>query len=308
MIENFNVTKNSSSENYADVKKYIGVASINVLAVNPNNATLRMYGWQIPEDADEPKYVTTNNDGKKSARVRFLVQLNELKDKPVIPLDFWIQPDFRFTSDPEKSKCQIIDAFGRTAYATKQEYKEHAIPRYANGLASISSDYKACHVGEENLVKFIMKLLNVTPLKMFVKASNQWVDSKNPGRLTIDDWGALCNGDVSEINGYLKLQPDNRVKVILGIKTSDDNKTYQTFLASAYLGNGSRVDITTGEYVAARKALDKDREYADQNNKPYPFIYSAVPVKEWAPAATEVSDNSNEVDMPDFEDDMPFRD
>lgn len=304
MIENFNVTKNGSSENYVDYKKYIGVASVSVLAVNPSNSTLAMYGWQIPEDAEEPKYVTVNNDGKRSARLRFLVQLHDLKEKPVIPLDFWIQPDVRFNSD--QTKCQIIDDFGRTAYATKQEYKDHAIPRYSNGLASISSNYKACHVGEENLVKFIMKLLNVTPLKMFVKASNEWVDSKNPGRLTIDDWGALCIGNVSEINGYLKLQPDNRVKVILGVKTDENNRTYQTFLASTYLGNGSRVDITTGEYAAARKAIDKDREYADQNGKPYPFIYSAAPVKEWKQEATEVSDSTTTEDMPAFEDDLPF--
>ena len=197
MIENVNASKNASSENYSDVKKYIGVASIKVLCVNPNNNALRMYGWQIPEDAEEPKYVTVNNEGKKSARVRFLVQIQDLDDKPVIAMDFWIRPDIQFNK--EQTKCQIIDSFGRTAYATKAEVQGHKIPQYTNGLAQISSDYKPAHVGEESLVMFIMKLLNVTPLKMFVKASNQWVDSKNPGRLTIDRWDKLCNGEVQEL-------------------------------------------------------------------------------------------------------------
>ena len=308
MIENFNATKNSSSENYVETKKYTGVASINVLSVNPSNNTLRMYGWQIPEDAEEPKYVTTNNEGKKSARVRFLVQIQDLSDKPVIALDFWIRPDIQFNKD--QTKCQVIDSYGRTAYATKAEVQSHSIPQYSNGPAQIASDYKPAHVGEEALIAFIMKYLNVTPLKTFIKASNTWVDSKNPGRLTIDRWNDLCNGNVNEVKEYLKLQPDNRVKVILGIRTTDDNKSFQTFLSSTFISNGARVDITTGEYSSARKAIDRWAEYHSGSS------FSAEPVKEWSQSATEVVDNSLS-DMPNFndpaytaevEDDLPFRD
>lgn len=312
MIENFNASK-TVNENYVDYKKYIGVASISVLAVNPSNSTLAMYGWNIPEDAEEPRYVTTNNEGKRSARVCFLVQLHDLKDKPVIMLNFWVRPEIQFNGD--QSKCQIIDPFGRSAYATKSEVQTRSIPQYSNGLANISSDYKPAHVGEETLVKFIMKLLNVTPLQMFSKTKNEWVPTKNPGRLTIDNWGNICNGDVSEVREYLKLQPENRVKVVLGIRTTDDNKSYQTFLPSLFIGNGARVDITTGEYTSARKAIDKDREWADNNGKNYPFIYSAAPVKEWVESATEVSDNSGSESVPETNeasffdntvDDLPF--
>lgn len=307
MIENFNASKNSSSENYVDVKKYIGVASVNVLAVNPNNNTLRMYGWQIPDDADEPTYVTVNNEGKKSARVRFLVQIQDLDDKPVVGLDFWIRPDVQFNKD--QTKCQIIDAYGRTAYGTKSEIQGHKVPQYSNGPANISSDYKPAHVGEESLVLFLMKYLNVTPLQMFSRVSNKWEATKNPGRLTIDNWGKLCNGDVTEIREYLKLQPENRVKVVLGIRSTDDNKNYQTFLSSAFIGNGSRVDITSGEYTAARKAIDKWNEYHSGSS------FSAAPVKEWSQSATEVTDQSENGDMPNFDspeytrtdvDDLPF--
>lgn len=309
MIENFNATKNGSSENYVETKKYEGVASVNVLAVNPNNNTLRMYGWQIPDDAEEPKYVTTNNEGKRSARVRFLAQIQDLDDKPVISLDFWIRPEIQFNKD--QTKCQVIDSFGRAAYATKAEVQGHLIPQYANGPAQIASDYKPSHVGEEALIAFIMKYLNVTPLKMYVKASGQWVDSKNPGRLTIDHWDRICNGDVSEIEGYIKLQKENRVKVVLGIRTTDDNKNYQTFLPTIFISNGARVDIATGEYTAARKAIDRWNEYHSGST------FSAAPVREWKQAASDVVDNSNTEDMPDFSDaayhatvadDLPFED
>lgn len=309
MIENFNATKNSSSENYVETKKYEGVASINVLAVNPSNNTLRMYGWQIPDDAEEPKYVTTNNEGKRSARVRFLAQIQDLDDKPVISLDFWVRPEIQFNKD--QTKCQVIDSFGRTAYATKAEVQGHLIPQYSNGPAQIASDYKPAHVGEEALIAFIMKYLNVTPLQMFNRTTNQWTPTKNPGRLTIDHWDRICNGDVSEIEGYIKLQKENRVKVILGIRTTDDNKNYQTFLSSTFIGNGARVDITTGEYASARKAIDRWAEYHSGSS------FSAAPVREWKQTATDVMDNSAVGDMPDFSDaayhatvadDLPFED
>lgn len=315
MIENVNASKNSSSsESYVDVKKYMGVASVNVLrnGINPSNATLRLYGWQIPEDAEEPKYVTLNNEGKKSARVRFLVQIQDLEDKPVIALDFWIRPDIVFNRD--QTKCKVIDSFGRTAFGTKSELQAHKIPMYSNGPALISSDYKPCHVGEEELVRFIMKYLNVTPLKVFDKNTQQLVDAKHPGRMTIDHWDRLCNGDVSELEEYMKMQPDNRVKVILGIRTTDDNKSYQTFLNTVFLGNGSFVDKNTGEYAAARKAIDKYNE----GRTTTAYMFAATPVKEWIQVATEVKDNSEVVeDMPDFSSpeffkddptDMPFPD
>ena len=56
MIENFNKT---DSQEFVDYKKYIGVGSVNILCVNPNNAKLAMYGWNVPDEADEPKYIVT---------------------------------------------------------------------------------------------------------------------------------------------------------------------------------------------------------------------------------------------------------
>ena len=307
MISNTSVSKNPSTGEFVDIRKYIGVASVHVLAINPNNAKLRSYGWQIPEGAEEPKYVTHDNEGRKSARVRLLVQIQDLDEKPVISLDFWVRPDVMFNKD--NTKCKIIDSFGRTAYGTKTEVQSHQIPQYSNGPANISSDYKPCHVGEEELVAFLMKYLNVTPLQIFDRAKKTWIPTKSPGRLTFDNWKALCDGDVSEVAQMIALQPDNRVKVILGIRTTDDNKSYQTFLPTTFIGNGSIPDRNTGEYTTARKAIDKWMEGHPNNTTDF----SALPVKEWTVSATEVKESQVE-DLPEFSstpavesvDDLPF--
>lgn len=294
MIENNNASKLPSTKEIVDIKKFIGVASVNVLAVNPKNDKLRTFGWRVPEDAKEPEYVTTTSDGKRSARVRFLVQVQDLDDKPVIALDFWIRPEVMVNKDASKAK--IIDSFGRTAWGTKQEIQAHQIPQYSKSLAQISSDYKLCHVGEEELITFLMKYLNVTPLRTYSSKTDEWIPSKNPGRLTIDHWDWLCNGNVSELADYLSREPENRVKVILGVRNTDDNKTYQTFLSDTFIGNGALPDKHTGEYVTARKAID--RYFEGRRNSPYSF--SAKPIQEWGVSATNVKDNTENEDLPDF--------
>lgn len=296
MITNTNVSKEPSNGTFVDVKKYIGVGSVNVLAINPSNAKLRQYGWNIPDSQDEPKYVIIGEDGRKSARVRFLVQVQDLKDKPIVSMDFWVRPDITLNSDG--TKCKIIDAFGRTAWGTKEEVKAHKVPEYGGGPANISSTYKPCHIGEEELVNFLMKYLNVTPLQVF--RDGNWVKTNEPGTLTIDNWQAICDGNITEIANYVSLMPDNKVKVAFGIRTSEDNKSYQTFLNTRYFGNGTRPNFD-GEYDAAKKAIERFQK--DRPNAPVTF--SAEPIKEWNVTATEVKESE---DMPlfDAKDDLPF--
>ena len=303
MIANSNVSKESSGVEYVDIKKYVGVASVNILALNPNNEKLRKYGWSIPEDAKEPEYVTTDSEGKKSARVRFLVQIQDLEEKPIVTMDFWIRPDVQFNKD--RTKCKIIDKYGRTAFGTKEEVQGKQIPMYSNGPAQIDKEYKFCHVGEEELVQFLMKYLNITPLSIFNRAKNAFVPTTNPGILTIDHWDWLMNGKMDELAGYIAMQPDNKVKVVFGIRNTDDNKSYQTFLNGTFLSNGSFADKMSGEYAAARKAIDRWLEYHTNGAT----TFSASPVKEWTVSATNVPETTNEVgDMPDFDDEdkLPF--
>jgi len=290
MIDNTNTTNNGTSE--SSIKKYIGVASINIVAINPNNEKLRKYGWQIPEGADEPTYTAEiERDGKKvkTCRVRFLVQMKDFDVTPVIPIDFWVHNEYDVNKDG--NKCRIIDSYGRTAWATKDDVRAKRIPQYSNGPASISEGYSLCHVGEDKLIAFLFKYLNITPYRVFDRTKNEMVESKNPGRLTIDDWTKLCNGDVSEIAEYVALQPDNCVKVILGIRTTEDNKTYQTFFSDGYLSNGSFVDPGSGEYAQARKLIDKFMESYQGAS----LQFSSKPVSEWTETATEVKDNSNDL-------------
>lgn len=304
MIENVNASRNAASVDF-DIRKFIGVASLNIVAINPNNATLKKFGWHVPENAEEPNYIfTQDKNGKpvKGCRLRFLCQIMDFDEKPIVALDFFCRESY--SANKDNTKFKIIDQFGRTAWATKDEIKAKSIPQYASGPANIATPYTVCHEGEEELVTFLFKYLNITPFRIYDRNSGSYVNSKNPGKLTIDNWATLCNGNVSEIKQYVSMQPENRVKVVLGIRTNEENnKTYQTFLNTAYLGNGNAPDNATGEYIGARKAIDKYLE--GKNNLSVSF--AATPVKEWVEKPTEVKDNAS--DMPsssEFENDLPF--
>lgn len=313
MIENANASKQPSGGEFADIKKYIGVASVNIVAINPNNEKLRQYGWNIPADAPDPEYVKTiEKDGKqqKMTRIRFLVQIQDLEDKPVTYMDFLCKPEFSQNNpaDDKPKKWKIIDAYGRTAWGTKEEIEGKRIPQYAKGPANISTPYKICHPGEEEIIKFLYKYLNITPLQVYDKVRGTWMNSKNPGRLTIDDWKAVCEGNVKELAYYASQQPSNCVKVVFGVQTTPDNKIYQTFLNTGYIGNGASPDLTTGTYGSAQTLIDK---YYDGRERP-DYTFSAAPVKEWTATATAVSDSSAS-DIPsldytsdDSEDRLPF--
>lgn len=310
MIENVNASKEASTEAFVEIKKYIGVASINVLAVNPGNAILRKFGWAIPEDAEEPTYYRDIEvDGKTIRRqqVCLLVQIQDLEDKPVIRMNFTIGKEAR--TNKEGTKCQIIDQFGRTAWATKEEFQAKKIPVYSNGQpANISSPYRICHYGEGELVTFLFKYLNITPMRIFDRQQNLWIPTKNPGKLMFDNWEALCMGNMTEFTSYLALQPDNKVKVVLGVHQTENNRSYQTFLKDGYIGNGARADFNTGEFAQARKLIDKLAERGQAQDS-----YMATPVKEWKTEATQVEEPKTMFDSEgnfqlNDDDDLPFGD
>lgn len=252
-------TNNTQTQEFNERPRYIGVASLNIVCVNPNNESLRKLGWNIRQDADEPSYKIekTQPDGstKMLTKVRFMCRIQEFNDKPVVPIDFIIGQDVRVNTD--RTKCEIIDQYGRTAWGTKDEILKKTIPTYSTGQkANIDQNYKYCHVGEDKLIAFLMKYLGCAPFEKYNRITGKYERVQNPGKLTIDNWKMLCDGDTSEITSYVASRPDNCVKVILGIQHTEDNKTYQTYINDTFLNNNIPFDRTTGKYTFAQKVID----------------------------------------------------
>ena len=142
-------------------KRYVGVASVKVLAVNPN-----MKEWNELTGGNmqnEPEYVSTNNEGVKQARIVLLVKPDVNKTiggiDTVIPVTFWFRK--LPVQGSQSGKYQIIDKYGRTAWATEEEVKNKTIPQYSNGPANIDADYRRVVAGEEAFTNFLKAHLGV---------------------------------------------------------------------------------------------------------------------------------------------------
>lgn len=293
---------------FPNAPKFVGVGSINVKAVNPDNETLKMYGWTIPDGSDEPKYVfDTDKDGNpsSSARVCLLVQIQDCEDKPIVNMQFWVRPDVLTSNKDGVQKAKIIDNYVRTAWATKEEIQTKNIAKFGNGREKVDNNFRFCHGGEAEILAFLQKYLGCTPYEVFDKNTNSYVKAKNPSIVNFDDWNSLCSGDVKELVENLSSKPNNRVKVIFGVQITPDNKVYQTFITDTYINNGCTPDRNTGEYPAARKAIDKYMAYQNNSNNANTFVFSAAPVKKWETTASTVADNSDVPTIPGMEEDNP---
>ena len=310
MIGSTNVSKSPAT--IVELPKYSGVASVHIVAINPNNDQLRKLGWNIPEGAEEPVYTSTvtKDDGtiRRTARVRFMVQIKDFEDNPVIPLDFWISPEVLTNRD--RTKGMVIDQYGRTAWASNDDIANMIVPNYSNGPARLSVPYKRAHRGEEDLVLFLRRYLMCAPFERYDYNTKTYVRNTNPGVLTIDNWEVLCNGNAAEIKDYVSRQPSNCVKVILGIKHGEDNKDRQIFIPNMFISNG--VGPSNGIYTAASNAIQKlkldgyhnDCEYSDKPVEPY-VIKPTTVVEDTADEAAFEDDTFTPGESVD---DLPFGD
>lgn len=273
--------KVAQSTEAVEIKRYVGVAPVKVLAVNPNKATLEKYFNTTLEN--EPTY-TGDNDGIKYARIDFLVQTDAEKCgvDMITRLSFYIRDEKRYNRD--KTKIQVIDEYGRTAWVTADEFKEKRIPIYSNGsAANISNNYRACLNGEEYLTNFVRTYLNIPNVMRYV--NNTWIMIENPSDAecrfdNIKDW---FDGKFTDIKDINTLMPENKVKVLFGVKNAENGNQYQDFYNRMFLSNG------TSRY----ERLQKDVTTSLQNGS-YPNTeFEVCAIKEYVVNATPIVDNNN---------------
>lgn len=286
-----------SSEEGAQLKRYIGVASVKVLGVNPTKTQLEDF-YKTTID-NEPNYLgEVENDDKKikTVRVDFIVKVAEGKYKDaegndidlINRITFFIRNEYKFNRD--KTKVQVIDKYGRTAWPTIEEAKNHVIPTVGSGnQARIDSGYRPAFVGEEELTEFLKTFLNIPSVE---KWSNRQIvgliDNPDDALSRLEHITDYFSGNISEIADIVKFQPENKVKVLFGIKTTESNKKYQDVYTRMFLRNGN------SDY----SKLDGDVKAA-QNAGAYPnTVFEVCDLHEYVETPTNFSNIDDGNDMP----------
>lgn len=234
----FNKANNSVEAGESNIKRYWGVAPVKIIAVNPTKAELeKIYNTTLEKEPEYCSIQDVNGSKIHSARIDFIVQTDKAKTGVdfITKVTFFVQKTLN--SNKDQTKCQIMDKYGETAWATLEEIKEKKIPQYANGPASIDKDYHAVCRGEVELTNFIRTYLCLEGSKIWDSSVSAMVNNPKKEEGCLDKIKDYFDGDFTELKEIIKILPDNKVKVLFGVKSSEDNKQYQTTYTRLFLRN-----------------------------------------------------------------------
>ncbi len=269
-------SKGNVSTEGAQIKRYVGIASVYVKGVNLSLEEIdKFYGRESDPERTMKPYVDSENG---RVRIDFFVEADpkstlhpdiEFKSK----VTFFLSKEAKVNKDGTKK--QIIDKYGRTAWATQAEIDAHQIPMYSNGPANIDANYRIAHDGEEDLIKFLIAYLAIDPVQKYV--DGKWVMvSNDPAVLenceaSLDHIDDYFKGDFKELKEIINLQPTNKLKVLFGINKNDQGVMYQNAYTRMFLKNKA----TT--YSSIEKNLNEAKL-----NGAYPnAVFSVAPLHEY---------------------------
>ena len=283
--------KAQESKEAPEIKRYTGVGSVFVMGVNPTKAELeKIYDRELDKD---PEYIT-EKDGVVSARIDFIIKTDaaakcnnniELTTK----ISLFIRKEYRFNKD--KTKVQVIDKYGRTAWVTKEQAQNHEIPVYSNGKpANLDKDYRPAYAGEEDVTNFIKTFLGIPNVEKWVKNEETGkrevvglVDNPQDCECRLENIEDYFKGKFTELKDAINMMPNNKVKVLFGVRTTDDNKQYQDVYTKMFLSNA------TSSYDRLSKDV-QDRK----DNGSYPNTeFIIADLQEYTVEATNFNTNTN---------------
>ena len=288
------ISKGNASKEAQEFKRYIGVCPVFVKAVNPNKEEHEKLFNTTLEEA--PIYVQDKEDAEgnsyKNVRISVVMQPDVEKigfEMPLITMPLFVTNQKQFGA--KSGKYQVVDKYGRFAWATEAEISAKDIPTNSNGKkADISNDYRIAYVGEEALTKFIRAFLYIPEITVWDNNEQCRVPNTKDKpeececRLDVETFEKLFKGDFSEIKEILGFQPNNKVKVCLGVRTdANSGKLFQSVYTKKFISNAAT------NYSSLDKMLQADASYAAENNKVLNTEYSAETVHEYSITPTNFS-------------------
>ena len=288
------ISRGNASKEAQEFKRYIGVCPVFVKAVNPNKVEHEKLFNTTLEEA--PVYVQDKEDAEgnsyKNVRISVVMQPDVEKigfEMPLITMPLFVTNQKQFGA--KSGKYQVVDKYGRFAWATEAEISAKEIPTNSNGKkADISNDYRIAYVGEEALTKFIRAFLYIPEITVWDNNEQCRVPNTNDKpeececRLDVETFEKLFKGDFSEIKEILGFQPNNKVKVCLGVRTdANSGKLFQSVYTKKFISNAAT------NYSSLDKMLQADASYAAENNKVLNTEYSAETVHEYSVTPTNFS-------------------
>lgn len=258
---------NGTPKEIKTYKKYVGLFTANVVAVNPTKNELeKLLGTTIDKD---PEYTGTNNEGNKKVTLSFW--LKEANLGVLFNVRFNLEDKTMISST---GKTQFINSAGQTSYAQDKSQ----VPEF---LTENGRSVKPAKKGEELLCKFLRKWLNNLPY-----------DDPNT-EIVIDDWKALFNGNTKELRSAIETFKTQEVGAMATIRTGDDGKEYQSVYSYEFLPAFAIRSLF--ENGKAYKTYDSFVEKVNDEKYGCKDHYELGPLKEYDPTLNVVNTSNSSI-------------
>lgn len=295
------IARGNESKEAQEFKRYIGVAPVFIKAVNPDKAQHEsLFNTQLEEAPNYLGKIEVDGNDVQNARIQIVFKPDVEKigfEMPLITMAMFIQNRPRVGT--ASGKTQVIDKYGRTAWASPEELESHAVPMYSNGPADIDKDYRPAYVGEEELMEFVKAYLCIPSITVWDGNLKRMVP--NPKikpeecECRFDNLEKIFKGDFSEIRDALGFQPTNKVKVLLGVRTdAESGRLYQAVYTRKFLRNAAT------NYSSLDKEVQEMINNAMANGRTLNTEYQVVPVHEYSvePTNFTATDTAPSGDVP----------
>lgn len=294
------ISRGNVSKEAQEFKRYIGVCPVFVKAVNPNKAEHEKLFNTTLEEA--PVYVQDKEDAEgnsyKNVRISVVMQPDVKKigfEMPLVTMPLFVSNQKQFGT--KSGKYKVVDKYGRFTWATESEIQSKTTPTYTDKETGETKKFdidmtsaRVSYVGEEELTDFIKTFLCIPSITKWdndeecMVPNNDVKPEECECRLEAESFEKLFKGDFSEIKEILGFQPNNKVKVCLGVRTdANSGKLFQSVYTKKFMSNAST------NYNSLDKMLQADASYAAENNKVLNTEYSAETVHEYSVTPTNFS-------------------
>lgn len=274
-------TQESKEAGESSFKRYVGLGSTYVKGVQPTKKEIdEFFGF---ESQAEPEYLKDTDNGKE-VHITFLLQTDpetnngiELKSRAMFTLR--MAPDY----NKDQTKVRVLDQYGNYTWANVEDAKAGKALIGANGNPQkIDTKYRMACVGECDLVAFLKKYLWVQDAFNYVNGTWMKKEDADDYKFALENIKDYFKGDFKELKEALSLQPNNKVKLLYGVRTTDEGKQYQ-------------VVCTRGELILPNAAganavtkLEKDLVNAKQNGAYQNIDYRVCELQEWTVEPTNL--------------------
>lgn len=283
--------KNTTSGSF---KRYHGLGKFNVVALNPSKTVMEeLYGREI---ANEPVYndkVEINGVSVDRAKLQFILKTNDEKHPDVnlsIPLTFNLRNAMRYNGNGDKT--QICNHYGQFAWISKEDFTAGKLP---DNVATwfLADGIRPAYQGEQNLIEFLRAFLNISTPVYRKDGVLTKIEDLEKAKCYIENPDKLFKGDFSELTPVVALGNMNAVYAMVGIRTTDEGKTYQDVFDGSF---AKGFNYSEDRMAAVVAKINSDVMDAKNNGRYGTTDFYAGELKEYSVEASNTSLGSTEMD------------